>query len=606
ADSALAANTIPQLSLNIIGPPFQQFTIDRRYFIISQTVLAEIYNERYRAEQNIHDLYLALNASEKADSVLIDLRHNFKTDRSKLELAGYVTDLYSQAVRTSYLLYQRTREDKHKIAAFKYAEKYRAASLRESMNDSKAKKIAGLPDSVLAKERDIKIELSFYQNEINSEKLKGPECDSSKVEGLERKYYDYYTRYMTLLQDMEQKYPSYYNLKYTTQQVDVGRILRSLDRKTALIEFFMGKNELFTFVLTQKNLELHRLPVDTVLINSLEQYHKIVQRKNLMQNTLKKQFLDSSTELYATLVKPIEKYIRGKERLLIVPDGQIHYVPFETLVPIPYHAGELFEQDYLIHQYIISYQYSAQLFLENHDKKHQKLAFTGFAPVFDFLPPPKKPPYHDGMYLDSLEIEIIYENRFVENLGFGPLPESEKEVRDIIDRFYEYDIPAKGYFRWDATEERLKNLSSSGILHIATHGLFDEQDPELSGLLFSSPKDSLVGGLEVLFSGELYNLELPYDLVVLSSCGSGIGKIVRGEGVLSLTRAFYYAGASNLLFSMWKIADKHARLLMERFYLNVLEGQGYAEALRNAKVALLRDRVAGLPNHWGAFVLVGM
>ncbi len=133
----------------------------------------------------------------------------------------------------------------------------------------------------------------------------------------------------------------------------------------------------------------------------------------------------------------------------------------------------------------------------------------------------------------------------------------------------------------------------------------NENNPNLSGLAFSQPVDSTAAEDGILYSAETYALDLNADLVVLSSCESGIGKIADGEGVMSLTRGFLYAGAKNVLVSLWKIFDEHTSKLMIEFYRHISNGDNYSDALRKAKLKMISNPETARPASWASFVLIG-
>jgi CHAT domain-containing protein len=162
------------------------------------------------------------------------------------------------------------------------------------------------------------------------------------------------------------------------------------------------------------------------------------------------------------------------------------------------------------------------------------------------------------------------------------------------------------YLEGEATEERLKHagLEHYRYVHLATHGVVDEKHPRLSGLILAEEKGSAEDG--VLRLGEIYNLSLNADLVVLSACETGLGQLARGEGVIGLTRGFLYAGASSVLVSLWRVADASTATLMSDFYRELLTGKPASHALRAAKLsAIHRDPESAKPYSWSAFVLIG-
>jgi CHAT domain-containing protein len=203
------------------------------------------------------------------------------------------------------------------------------------------------------------------------------------------------------------------------------------------------------------------------------------------------------------------------------------------------------------------------------------------------------------------------------------LPATEEELRAIIRLFESQQKKATGYFHRKATETNFKSIDNRDydLIHIATHSLKDEGRYLLSGLIFSPPGDSENTGAGdnqnenksisfnqedgILYSGEIYNLNLNAELIVLSSCESGVGQLVKGEGMMALNRGFFYSGIRNIIFSLWKVEDRSTSRLMIAFYRNILDGRRYCRALQKAKLELIKNPYTAFPKYWSGFVLVG-
>jgi CHAT domain-containing protein len=190
--------------------------------------------------------------------------------------------------------------------------------------------------------------------------------------------------------------------------------------------------------------------------------------------------------------------------------------------------------------------------------------------------------------------------------GFGRLLETRSEAKAIL-RLVPPD-QAKQAFDFDANKATATSpeLANYRIIHFATHALFNNVHPALSGIVLSlvtadgTPQDGL------LRLSEVYNLRLPAELVVLSGCQTGLGKSIRGEGLVGLTRGFMYAGAARVVVSLWKVDDKATSELMKRFYQGML-GQHLppAAALRAAQMGMLQEKRWQSPYDWASFVLQG-
>ena len=163
------------------------------------------------------------------------------------------------------------------------------------------------------------------------------------------------------------------------------------------------------------------------------------------------------------------------------------------------------------------------------------------------------------------------------------------------------------FINTDANEILIKSgsLKNFKLIHFATHGIVDEKNAELSRIFLQTTSNTEDGNV---FAGEIYNLSLQADLVTLSACQTGLGKISKGEGVIGLSRALVYAGAKNIIVSFWSVADESTSELMQDFYVNMLNtatAHDYSENLRQAKIKLIKEGKYAAPYYWAPFILIG-
>ena len=295
-------------------------------------------------------------------------------------------------------------------------------------------------------------------------------------------------------------------------------------------------------------------------------------------------------KMYRKLLGPFERLLAQNSSLVIIPDGLLHQVPFEALS-----SGDRF----LTESHAISYQYSIPLWLKSVKNDAPANELLAFAPVYDdnqVLAENSPLRYDSVVYRDFSEL------RSGESLA--PLAYSETEVNKVVRMFNKSGKSSKAFLRDEALESTFKKeVSNAGILHVATHGYSSRKDPELSGLFFfdETSQDATNDGM--LYSGEIFGLDLNADLVVLSACKTGYGKIVDGEGVMALPRGFIFSGAKNVMASLWKVSDKETQKLLTAFYEYVLDGNSYKKALQKARIQMIEEGV--LPVDWAGFILVG-
>jgi CHAT domain-containing protein len=185
--------------------------------------------------------------------------------------------------------------------------------------------------------------------------------------------------------------------------------------------------------------------------------------------------------------------------------------------------------------------------------------------------------------------------------GFEPLPNAESEVRGIAGLFQHPSV----FTGREATERCFKeNAPNYKIIHLATHHLTSDRQPMYSKIVLSQKADGGEDGF--LQTYEIYNLQLNADLVVLSGCSTGLGKLSRGEGLIGMSRAFLYAGAPSLVVSLWPVDDESTAVLMKSFYAHLKQGMDKSKALQRAKIDMMRTNASYAdPFFWGPFVLIG-
>jgi len=570
--------------------------------------LRRLYWEKTPAPQ---DLETALSTYGVAAELVDKTRWIYKAEGSKLFLAQIAYPTYSKALQTALELYTLTHEASYQHQAFSFAEKGKVAVLNEALQEIRARQFTGLPDSLLEKERNLRIDLAFYETEIQKEKEKKDGRDSLKVGDFENRYFRRKYQYEQLVESLERDHPRYYELKYRPQSTEMAALQKALAPNSALLEYFVGDSAIYIFAVSPNAFDVKAVAKDTSFDRLVTDFLRSIKKLE------KAEFVKTSHSLYETLITPIRTQIIAARKLIIIPDGALSYVPFEALIagnaPKVSHAEIDFTRlDYLIRRYEISYHYSATLYQKavadqaSVASRQRDGSFLGFAPVFSDS---VKNGYILASAADSSALAPLYTSLRSVMVGgkrFSELKYSEEELAGIIKLFEKKSKAGIGYFHRQASEENFKQaLGNHNFVHLATHGILEEDNPRLSGLIFSQPADS--GRVEdgILYAGEMFNLATNADLVVLSSCESGLGKLVKGEGLMALTRGFIYAGAPNVIVSLWKVYDKHTSALMVELYKNILSGKSYATALRDAKLQMLRKPLTAFPQKWSAFVLVG-
>ena len=546
----------------------------------------EAYLKKYlNTDKSLNDLKESFYWYDLYSRILNGVRKNYRRERTKLNFSRSLHVNNAKLINVAFELYKTTGEINYKSLAFSLSANSKAVVLSDAIEESGAKEFGQIPDSLLTLERRIKEEL-----ESSFERLEYAKEDSSLISEINSKIFQLNKSYDELIRDYEVNFPVYYNLKYKSPEVNVEEIQNNfLDSSSALIEYFISDSIAFIFVITQSDFHIEKISITNL-------NHQVIKLRNSLQNLEFEEYLNSGFELYRLLIQPFSDLLYNKNRIYLIPDGILSYVPFEALLSKK--VGENDDIDfsmlnYLINDFEFIYYYSSSL-IEAISEEYlsTSYAFAGIAPVFS----------------DSGEnTHQIPGNRSVEirNQIYSSLPYTEKEVEEISKLFDEKNLPAKTFTHSEATEQLIKSdsLKNYNIIHIATHGFINEEKPKLSGIVFwederSNEEDA------VLHIGEIFNLDLESKLLVLSACESGLGKYVRGEGIIGMTRGFIYAGAENIVISLWQVADKSTSELMVDFYKNILSGNNYSSSLRNAKLRMIKEKKYAYPLEWSPFIIV--
>ena len=230
-------------------------------------------------------------------------------------------------------------------------------------------------------------------------------------------------------------------------------------------------------------------------------------------------------------------------------------------------------------------------------------SFIGFAPVYTKHLYKSAP---DLIPIETSNNEKLQETLQLYNKKYQELIYSKHEVHNISLLFQKEGISAQTLFHGTASKTNfLKYLGNHKYVHVAAHGLLNKTEPNLSGIIFHPEKGETFKENAVFHISDAYHLDLKTDLMVLSSCESGIGNLVKGEGMMTINRGFLYAGVSNIVFTLFKVYDRPSFELTQIFYQDIVAGKNYAQALRKAKLHLIEQKKS-TPLSWAGFVLIGI
>jgi len=398
------------------------------------------------------------------------------------------------------------------------------------------------------------------------------------------------------------------------QTLTAEQVRAALDPGTVMLSYSVGKEETQLFVVTPGQ----EIAVRTIPLGEADLRKEVLHLRQLIDQVRTRSGLNAegldreSRRLYRFLVQPAEPWIAAAKRIVLVPDGPLHLLPFAALIrePAPEKKTGRGGQ-YLIEWKPLHTTLSGTVYAELKEHRRASGATAGPLQWVGFGDPWFPPRLAEGRSQAAGETRLrSFSTRT--GLHWQRLPASRREVERIAGLY-----PPAGrriYLDREASEERAKALGREArIVHFATHGFVDDRSPFDSGLVLAIPEPFVEGHDNGLLQvWEIFeSVRLDADLVVLSACETGLGEIRGGEGIIGLTRAFQYAGAHAVLASLWQVDDRATAELMERFYRHLRGGENKDEALRSAQLELLgspdgpRSRRAAAPHYWASMQLYG-
>lgn len=527
------------------------------------------------------------------------LENQLQTKKERIENIRYIL---KQSALIAYQGYKHTKDDKYAEKSFQLAEWGKALLLQEASLKANAYQFIDLPEQVLEEEKKHTQLLAAYEEQLLTALNQN---DTQRINSI-RNHDLFYAKldYEKFLNKLHESYPEYFELKYDITKVSIEQIQAVLKEDEIYVDYHIIEepNEILTFIVDKtKGLSIYNTQYDAQKLEDAANFNKLLRSYLLGRADKKRHFIKLSHQFYQLLVQPLEKHLIGKRKMILTGENFTHYIPFEVLLTS--NKNEPFnEMDFLIKELEISYHYSAPLYLKA-QKQEQSFSndLLAFAPVFE----DQTNQTASLRNIPSIDTTL----RSIDEDGkFRPLLHTQLEVENIVKLFQQKtpDNKTTILLRNDATEGNLKDalIKNHRFVHLASHSFSNLEQPELSGIAcISTTSTDKENG--VLFSGEIYNMAINSDLLVLSSCESGVGELLAGEGMLGLNRSFVYAGVPNVVFSLWKVFDHITKDMMTQFYQYILEGHSYATALRLTKLDMLQKEATASPEFWGAFLLIG-
>jgi CHAT domain-containing protein/tetratricopeptide (TPR) repeat protein len=586
-------------------------------------------------ERDRGDLAASLTAIESAIANIESVRTKVVNLDYRLSYFAGSQDNYEFYVDLLMHLHRQHLKGGYDGKALQASERARARSLLETLKEANADIRQGVDAALLQRERETQSRLNA-RAQTQMELLSRPHSDAQATAIAEE--------VQTLIKDLQQveteirQTSPHYAALMQPQPLTLKEVqTQVLDQDTVLLEYSLGEERSYLWVVTSNSITSYELAKRDEIETAASHFYNLlnVRNKDVARETSKQradrvakadlEIPVAAASLSRMVLAPAARQL-GTKRLMIVADGALHFVPFAAL-PVVSGGATSIPRPLIVDHEIVNLPSASTLsvvrgevagrptaarsvvvladpvFMKDDERvKKLEISNSGTRPRSVSQAPVRGENAADRQLVKAAkDTGVATEGMYVPRLP-GTRQEAERIVAMVpaAERRLALDFAAS---RETATNAELAQYR---YVHFSTHGLLNSVHPELSGVVFSLVNERGEAQDGFLRAHEIYNLKLPAEVVVLSACQTGMGKDIRGEGLVSLTRGFMHAGAPRVVVSLWDVSDWGTTELMVRFYRGMLkEGMRPAAALRAAQVSLMNDKRWPSPYYWASFTLQG-
>ncbi|MBI4747753.1 MAG: CHAT domain-containing protein [Acidobacteria bacterium] len=568
-------------------------------------------------QKDLRQLLAAKTTFEEGIRLVELLRQNTASPQTRAAYFATVQALYGSYIEVLVQLDQEHPQADYARLAFQMAEGSRARSFVELLRENQLGLRQGVRPELLTEEQKLQRQLS--EKFITLRKLTSTNQPADKISAGEKEVQDCLNQLDQVQTKIRTENPKYSSV-FQSKPLSVEEIQQQiLDPDTVLLEYLLGEKQSYLWVVSQTTIKTYQLPGRTTIEPVARRVYDALSANPAAETSsspsAQSAIGEAAQALSQMILAPAAAELEGK-RLIVVSDGILQYIPLGVL-PIAPAAGEsqTVPASLVTTNEILYLPSISAVPVLRKEGDHRKLASKKLAvfadPVFtstdsrlkkELAQTKKNPP--EQVVASASKHQVLRD--FPGDTSLGRLPFSRREAIDITTGLSPKDFKLALDFETSRDTALHLPFDQYQVIHFATHGLLNSQNPELSGIVLSlvNEKGTDVDGF--LRVSDLVNLKIPVELVVLSACRTGLGKEVRGEGLVGLTRAFMYAGASRVVASLWKVDDKATAVFMKEFYRAMFQNhQRPVAALRTAQLTLMKNPRFRSPFYWAAFTLQG-
>jgi CHAT domain-containing protein len=593
-----------------------------------------------KLERKQGNLQTSLNHIKSAIAIIEDLRGTYTNQDLKTTYFATVQNYYKFYIDLLMEQHKKNPSKGYDSIALHISERSRARGLIELLAQANAKLSKNVDPKFIAEEKELQLKRQA-QEKIIAQLVSQTPIPKDTIKETETEIQNIINQQKQLKAKIRAQNPERDKLT-NPEPLKLPEIQQQLDKNTVLLQYSLGKKRSYLWLVTPNSLDSYELPKGEEIEKIAKQFHSGLSRNGFA--------IDSAQKLSEIILAPVKDKITGK-RLVIVSDGVLQQIPFAALhnltpqppslqgngeqekdkLPSPRRRGAGGElrgginpepkpgvdinntnyQPLMLNHEIVNLPSASTIAIQREKIAKRNIAPKKIAiladPVYSY--DDKQTKAQEKTKSTKLELERSALQRSAKSLNrklWGRIPDTATEAKGILKLVP--NSSSLSAFRFDANYNfaTSKNLNQYQILHFATHGFVNPEQPELSGIvlsLFNKDSEQIPGYLRL---ADLFEQDYPAELIVLSACETGLGKNVSGEGLVGLTRGLMYAGASRVALSLWVVNDEGTSVLMQEFYKQMLqENKNPAEALRAAQRKLWANPEWRNPYYWAAFTLQG-
>lgn len=553
---------------------------DPAFFYPENTIIEALHGKArswkllYEQTRQIPSLDQAIDCFKLAFEAARIYRRVHHFESSSLAVVEENNQRTAEALDLVWKRYRLDPSPKWLELAFDLAEQNRSVLLLEALRNSTAGSIANLPDSLLLAQRELEVQIAELDKAIFFQQ-RNPQSNPSEIDSLQQLAFQLRTQLQEIEGQMEASFPAIHQLRYGRTQLFTADIADLLTPDQAFISYFPASGRLFVFLVKKDTALWLRLPLDFELDDAVLKFRRHIEDFQFFgkdKAALCIRYTEAAGKFYDVLLRPLEPW-GLPQRLLIVPGGVLGYLPFSALLyETPPPGCRLSKYPFVVRRHAVGYTYSAGLFQQlSHKQPNATGKGLAMAPAFD------------GSH------------------GFGVLHFNVSSAQEVARL-----MGGKALTHGDANLANFRALApNQPWLYLATHAQANAEAGDFSFIALAGqdqPYDSL-------FARDIYTMQLEGGLVWLGACETGRGSWYRSEGIISLARAFLYAGARSVVTTLWSINDETNSRLTKTFFRHFKQGLPAALALQRAQLSIIDSATPDVyahPVYWSAYSLIGV